>query len=204
MRAWRRKSPGSASSATKLYRSRAPPGHLKPMTSLPHIISNSNQVEIAPQVSKDIDAFFNIGHNKFLVYVDHGGAARAVLLGSTNWTSTGLCTQTNNTLVIENRKLAERYLDYWSQPAADTKAAKGDPKALQAAKLRTWDASPKTIALAGDAALQSWFSPNTPGARKAARSARSSSSRSIRVRRRSPTGRPTRCATTNVCSCADA
>ena len=44
----------------------------------------------------------HIGHNKFLVYVDKNGKPRAVLFGSTNWTPTGLCTQTNNTLVIDN------------------------------------------------------------------------------------------------------
>jgi phosphatidylserine/phosphatidylglycerophosphate/cardiolipin synthase-like enzyme len=108
----------------------------------------------------------HIGHNKFLVHVDKGGRAKAVLLGSTNWTSTGLCTQTNNTLVIENSKLAERYLAYWKQLAADTKAAKGDSKSLQGTKLRTWDGAGKAVALDAGASLESWFSPNTPGARK--------------------------------------
>ena len=63
----------------------------------------------------------HIGHNKFLVYVDDAGKPQAVLLGSTNWTPTGLCTQTNNTLIIDDPKLAARYLDYWKQLAADTK-----------------------------------------------------------------------------------
>src|SRR5207249_1922681 len=52
----------------------------------------------------------HIGHNKFLVYVDRKGDPQAVLLGSTNWTSTGLSTQTNNTIVVEDPKLAARYL----------------------------------------------------------------------------------------------
>lgn len=107
----------------------------------------------------------HIGHNKFLVYVDKGGKPKAVLLGSTNWTSTGLCAQTNNTLVIEDPKLADRYLSYWKQLAADTKAADGDSKKLQGSKLRTWDASGKNLTLAGAESLESWFSPNTPKAR---------------------------------------
>lgn len=107
----------------------------------------------------------HIGHNKFLVYVDQNGKPQAVLLGSTNWTSTGLCAQTNNTLVIDDAKLAARYLDYWKQLAADTKAAKGVPKSLQAAKLRAWDATGKTLNLPDVASLESWFSPNTPKAR---------------------------------------
>jgi hypothetical protein len=66
----------------------------------------------------------HIGHNKFLVYVDKGGTARAVLFGSTNWTPTGLCAQTNNTVVVEDAKLADRCLEYWKKLAADTNAAK--------------------------------------------------------------------------------
>ncbi len=107
----------------------------------------------------------HIGHNKFLVYVDKAGKPQAVLCGSTNWTPTGLCTQTNNTLVIENPKLAQRYLDYWKQLAADTKAAKGVSKDLQGKTLRALDVTDKTIALKG-ASLESWCSPNTPAARK--------------------------------------
>lgn len=107
----------------------------------------------------------HIGHNKFLVYADKAGKAKAVLMGSTNWTSTGLCAQTNNTLVIENPKLAERYLAYWKQLAADTKAAKGEGKKLQGTKFRGWNATAKEVVLAGDSGCASWFSPCTPKAR---------------------------------------
>jgi phosphatidylserine/phosphatidylglycerophosphate/cardiolipin synthase-like enzyme len=103
-----------------------------------------------------------IGHNKFVVYVDKTGHPRAVLLGSTNWTPTGLCAQTNNTIVLDNAKVAQRYLDYWKQLKADTQQAKTDPKALQGAALRTWDGGSKEIALGTDGKLTSWFSPNTP------------------------------------------
>jgi phosphatidylserine/phosphatidylglycerophosphate/cardiolipin synthase-like enzyme len=103
----------------------------------------------------------HIGHNKFLVYINGSGGAEAVLFGSTNWTPTGLCTQTNNTLIVEDPKLAKRYLDYWKKLAADTKAAKNGSKDLQAAPLRAWDAAGKDFSLA-DAMVESWFSPNTP------------------------------------------
>lgn len=102
-----------------------------------------------------------IGHNKFVVHVNRTGHASAVLFGSTNWTSTGLCAQTNNTLVCEEPALAKRYLDYWHQLAADTTSAGADPKALQAAPLRAWDATSKVLALGPGTALTSWFSPNT-------------------------------------------
>ena len=79
----------------------------------------------------------HIGHNKFLVYANKSGKARAVLFGSTNWTPTGLCAQTNNTLIVDDPKLANRYLKYWKHLVADTKAAGGVAKALQGEKLRT-------------------------------------------------------------------
>lgn len=53
-----------------------------------------------------------LGHNKFLVAVDGHGAAR-VWTGSTNWAPTGLCTQVNNGLLIDDRAVAKIYLDQW-------------------------------------------------------------------------------------------
>ena len=103
-----------------------------------------------------------IGHNKFVVYVDKSGHPRAVLFGSTNWTPTGLCAQTNNTIVLDNAKAAQRYLDYWKQLKSDTQQAKDEPKALQGATLRSFDVTAKTIPMGADGKLTSWFSPNTP------------------------------------------
>jgi phosphatidylserine/phosphatidylglycerophosphate/cardiolipin synthase-like enzyme len=104
----------------------------------------------------------HIAHNKFLVYADGAGKPKAVLFGSTNWTATGLCTQTNNTIVSDDAALAKRYLDYWNRLAKDTEAAGDAPKALQGAALRAWDEKPKLLRLAEGATATSWFSPNTP------------------------------------------
>ncbi|KQV48344.1 hypothetical protein ASC95_20580 [Pelomonas sp. Root1217] len=115
-----------------------------------------------------IDRMFRtgqIGHNKFAVLVKKKKPV-AVLFGSTNWTSTGLCTQTNNTIIWRNPELAQRYLDYWNELKKDTEAAGDDPKALQAAKLRTWDRKSKTFNLENGATVTSWFSPNAPALRK--------------------------------------
>jgi len=57
-------------------------------------------------------------HNKFVVESDAHGNAIRVLTGSTNWTTTGLCTQLNNVLIIENATIAKRYLDQWSKLVA--------------------------------------------------------------------------------------
>jgi hypothetical protein len=47
----------------------------------------------------------SIGHNKFIVYEDAQRRLQSVLTGSTNWTSTGLCGQTNNAVLISDENL---------------------------------------------------------------------------------------------------
>ena len=56
-----------------------------------------------------------LGHNKFAVLSDAAGQPMAVLTGSTNWTETGLCTQTNNVLVVRDRAVARWYRDSWQR-----------------------------------------------------------------------------------------
>jgi phosphatidylserine/phosphatidylglycerophosphate/cardiolipin synthase-like enzyme len=59
-------------------------------------------------------------HNKFVVESDAAGRnASRVLTGSTNWTTTGLCTQLNNVLIVEDTAIAARYLDQWGKLVAD-------------------------------------------------------------------------------------
>lgn len=96
-----------------------------------------------------------IGHNKFIVYVDASGVARIVLTGSTNWTPTGLCAQTNNVLVLDDDVIAARFLDYWDRLVADA--------AKQAPKLRADNAVPPPELSLGAAGgnTRIWFSPNT-------------------------------------------
>ncbi|WFU04531.1 hypothetical protein QA648_27510 (plasmid) [Rhizobium sp. CB3171] len=71
-----------------------------------------------------IDRLFNttsrIGHNKFVVQVGADGKAKAVLTGSTNFTDTGLCTQSNNAIISTSADLANAYLEYWQRLKADT------------------------------------------------------------------------------------
>ena len=58
-------------------------------------------------------------HNKFVVErTPRTGQAVRVLTGSTNWTTTGLCTQLNNVLVVERPPIAERFLDQWNKLVA--------------------------------------------------------------------------------------
>jgi phosphatidylserine/phosphatidylglycerophosphate/cardiolipin synthase-like enzyme len=54
-----------------------------------------------------------LGHNKFLVRTDKKGKPVSVWTGSTNWAPTGLCTQVNNGILIENPDVAAVYLKQW-------------------------------------------------------------------------------------------
>ena len=107
-----------------------------------------------------------IPHNKFMVLSQNGGPV-AVLSGSTNWTSTGLCTQTNNALVIESAEVGQRYIDYWNTLKADVDAANGVQSKLQSPKQRTWDhknndsSISQPIDLGGGVTVEVMFSPNT-------------------------------------------
>ena len=54
-----------------------------------------------------------LGHNKFLIRTDKNGKPLIAWTGSTNWSPTGLCTQVNNGLLIEDTEVAQVYLDQW-------------------------------------------------------------------------------------------
>jgi phosphatidylserine/phosphatidylglycerophosphate/cardiolipin synthase-like enzyme len=75
-------------------------------------------------------------HNKFVVESDAQGNASRVLTGSTNWTTTGLCTQLNNVLIVDDTVIAGRFLDQWGKliDAGDDMPA----------KLKTENAEPTT------------------------------------------------------------
>jgi phosphatidylserine/phosphatidylglycerophosphate/cardiolipin synthase-like enzyme len=54
-----------------------------------------------------------LAHNKFLVIVDKNGNPKTVWTGSTNWTTTGLCTQLNNALLAQDASVAKAFLAQW-------------------------------------------------------------------------------------------
>jgi phosphatidylserine/phosphatidylglycerophosphate/cardiolipin synthase-like enzyme len=56
-----------------------------------------------------------LAHNKFLVVADDDGKPELVWTGSTNWTSTGLCTQLNNGLLVRDQAVAEIYMEQWKR-----------------------------------------------------------------------------------------
>ncbi|MGR9394558.1 phospholipase D-like domain-containing protein [Rhizobium leguminosarum] len=135
----------------------------------------------APAAERMQDRLFNnnshIGHNKFAVYVE-GGVARAVMTGSTNWTETGLCTQSNNVILIEDKNVAARFLAYWKllrddpQPVGvpltvsnhgETAEGFAPSKGVQGPALRLANAAPTgPVTLKdGKTTVEILFSPNT-------------------------------------------
>lgn len=121
------------------------------------------------------DRIFNndhIGHNKFSVRTE-GGTPVAVLTGSTNWTTTGLCAQSNNALILNAPAVAQAYLDYWTLLKQDTETFKSPATPTsptnnkQEPEIRAADAVEKApIALNDGTQLQIWFSPNTKATTK--------------------------------------
>jgi hypothetical protein len=84
-----------------------------------------------------------LGHNKFVVISDKNGP-KAVWTGSTNWSTTGLCTQVNNGLLIESRTVAKQFRKQWGR-LADASPPKLDPanfpKTLVSANDKTTDST---------------------------------------------------------------
>ncbi|SCB30017.1 phospholipase D-like domain-containing protein [Rhizobium hainanense] len=94
-----------------------------------------------------------LAHNKFLVICDADKSPQAVWTGSTNWTMTGLCTQANNALLIDNPAVAEFYLDQWKTLASD---GNDSPPALYQS-----NAEPRTTPKAKNTTV--WFTPMREG-----------------------------------------
>jgi phosphatidylserine/phosphatidylglycerophosphate/cardiolipin synthase-like enzyme len=57
----------------------------------------------------------HFAHNKFVVFCDSAGKPQRVLTGSTNWTTSGLCTQANNGLILDDPAVATAFLDAWKR-----------------------------------------------------------------------------------------
>ncbi len=133
--------------------------------------NSANRKTLHKEKVQIMDRMFNnnsIGHNKFVVYLENNKPL-AVMTGSTNWTSSGLCAQSNNASIIDSPNVAELYNDYFELLRTDTKAFT-TPKPLSAAtnnvqssQLRSSNAKGNgTVTLSDGTKVTVWFSPNTP------------------------------------------
>ncbi len=95
-----------------------------------------------------------LGHNKFMVITDAKQKPKAVWTGSTNWATTGLCTQINNGLLIENAGAAQKYRDQWTALRA---AGSDFPPALV-----DGNSVPRSITVSGKK-VDIWFSRTRHG-----------------------------------------
>ncbi len=92
----------------------------------------------------------HFAHNKFVVFCDAHGKPQRVWTGSTNWTVTGLCTQVNNGVLVQDPVIATAYFHRWSE----LKAAKSIyPETLAAS-----GSKPGTGAV-GNANITAWNAP---------------------------------------------
>ena len=85
-----------------------------------------------------------LGHNKFLVLAESPTKPVAVWTGSTNWATTGLCTQVNNGILIEDPALAGIYLEQWKRLRDDHHDENGTEKHFGPALMASNDV-PKPI-----------------------------------------------------------
>jgi len=91
-----------------------------------------------------------LGHNKFLVICDSQGKPRWVWTGSQNWTKTGLCTQANNSVLIDSTAVANEYRKQWDL----LKACEDEsPK-----ELKENDSNSRDIQIK-DTSVTLWFTP---------------------------------------------
>jgi hypothetical protein len=96
----------------------------------------------------------HFAHNKFIVACDSAGKPQRVLSGSTNWTKTGLCTQTNNGIIVEDPDLGAHFIDQWNLLKA---AGNAYPASLMQA-----NATSKSFNVDGGSITQ-WFAPTDKG-----------------------------------------
>jgi hypothetical protein len=92
----------------------------------------------------------HFAHNKFVVFCGADGKPKSVLSGSTNWTMTGLCTQANNGIIVNDADLAAEFLNEWNLLKA---AGNSYP-----ASLAKTNGTTKSVAVDGGKITQ-WFAP---------------------------------------------
>jgi phosphatidylserine/phosphatidylglycerophosphate/cardiolipin synthase-like enzyme len=100
-----------------------------------------------------------LGHNKFAVLSDSTGPA-AIWTGSTNWSTTGLCTQINNGLLITDRAIGDHYFKQWTLLESASPPST-DPANFTAALTTSNDAG-KNFAIRG-ASVRVRFTRTTDG-----------------------------------------
>ncbi len=96
----------------------------------------------------------HFAHNKFVVACDSAGKPQRVLSGSTNWTMTGLCTQANNGILVDDPNLGAFFINQWNLLKA---AGNAYPASLMQANSKS-----ESFGVDGGSVTQ-WFAPTDKG-----------------------------------------
>jgi phosphatidylserine/phosphatidylglycerophosphate/cardiolipin synthase-like enzyme len=122
--------------------------------------ANDENAKVRAQLHGKVDlhdrlvASGHFAHNKFVVVCDSTGKPQRVLSGSTNWTSTGLCTQANNSIIVDDPGVAADFLAEWNLLKA---AGNTYPPSLMKA-----NSTSKSFTADG-AGITQWFAPTGGG-----------------------------------------
>jgi len=104
-----------------------------------------------------------LGHNKFVVFAKKPSAPFLVWTGSTNWASTGLCTQLNNGILIQDALLADVYLKQWKLLKADRRTGRGGADMHFGEALMTSNDQPKDGGGGKTGKWTAWFTRTSAG-----------------------------------------
>jgi hypothetical protein len=122
--------------------------------------ANDENAKVRAQLHGKIDLHDRLvssghfAHNKFVVVCDAAGAPQRVLSGSTNWTMTGLCTQANNGLIVDDPDVGAFFIAQWN-------LLKAAGNAYPASLMQT-NSQSKSFDLDGGSITQ-WFAPTDKG-----------------------------------------
>jgi hypothetical protein len=122
--------------------------------------TNDENVEVRAQLRGKVDLHSRLvttghfAHNKFVVTCDSAGKPQRVLSGSTNWTVTGLCTQANNSIIVDDPDLGAYFINEWN--LLKNAGNNYPPSLIQA------NSTSKSFALDGGQITQ-WFAPTGAG-----------------------------------------
>lgn len=122
--------------------------------------TNDENAKVRAQLHDKVDLHNRLvskghfAHNKFVVSCDSEGKPQRVLSGSTNWTVTGLCTQANNSIIVDDPDLGAHFINEWNLLKA---SGNNYPPTLTQA-----NSTSKSFAIDGGTIVQ-WFAPTNAG-----------------------------------------
>jgi len=104
-----------------------------------------------------------LGHNKFVVFAKSPTKPFMVWTGSTNWATTGLCTQLNNGILVEDKDIAETYVKQWNLLKDDKRTGpQGQPMHFGPALMQSNDV-PKSGLSTSIGKWRAWFTRTSTG-----------------------------------------